>query len=464
MKRFLLFILTLTLLLAMLPGTAAAANVGSFTDVSDTDYFARAVQWALAWGVTTGTSDTTFSPKQICTRGQVVTFLWRAHGEPAPSSAYNSFADVPAESYYEKAALWAIEQGITTGTSTAPLLFSPDKPCSYAEILTFIWRAKGSPAPEFASPLTAGREGKYYKDAIDWAYCCAMLEDEGEENFDPDRLCDRGRTVAWLWREATVYVSTAADLMAAIGPGRQIFLAPGTYNLTDWADTIVADAGGSTGNPYVKLDMVHDGFEILFIGVRNLSIETGGSLTDGTAELVVEPRYANVLTFLDCDRVILSDLVIGHTVSKGNCTGGVLRFADCGRAAMSNLDLYGCGTYGIIAERCDSIQIVDSVIRDCSYGMLSLFQVADAGFGGCVFRDCEGYDMIGLRGDTNASFQSCVFLNNSWDPDWSRFLSMDERSSAVFRNCTFDRPAYFDLTDYTIPGHNVTIESPTVVD
>ncbi len=462
MKRIIPLILTLALLLAVLPGTAAA--VGTFTDVSDSDYFARAVQWALAWGVTTGTSDTTFSPELICTRGQVVTFLWRAHGEPEPKSHYNPFADVPAGSYYEKAALWAVEQGITTGTSTSPMCFSPDKPCTYAEILTFIWRAKGSPAPDFASPLTKGREGEYYKDAVDWAYCCAMLEDEGEDDFDPARPCSRGRTVAWLWLESTVYVSTAEDLMAAIGPGRQIFLYPGTYNLSGWVSDVLADSDGDTGNPYVKLELVNDGFEVVIVGVRNLSIETGGFLREGTAEIVAEPRYANVLTFLDCDRVLLTDLVLGHTPERGSCTGGVLRFADCGNAALSGLDLYGCGTYGIIAERCESIQTVDSVIRDCSYGILSLTQVADAGFGGCVFRDCSGYDMIGLRDGSGVFFQSCAFLNNTWDAGWSRFLAMDDSCAAVFLDCTFDRAAYFDLTGDRMTGKNVWIKAPTVVD
>ena len=462
MKRLLPLILTLALLLAVLPGHASA--VGGFTDVSDSDYFATAVEWAVAWGVTTGTSETTFSPELICTRGQVVTFLWRAHGEPEPLAVHNAFEDVPAGSYYEKAALWAIEQGITTGTSSEPLLFSPDKPCTYAQILTFIWRAKGCPAPEFASPLTAGREGEYYKDAVDWAYCCAMLEDEGEEDFDPGRPCDRGRTVAWLWRESTVYVSTAEDLMAAVGPGRQIFLAPGTYDLTEWADGVVEANGGDTGNNYVKLERVHDGVEILIVGVRNLSIETGGFLAEGTAEIVVEPRYANVLTFLDCDRVSLSRLVLGHTPDKGYCTGGVLRFADCGSAALADLDLYGCGTYGIIAERCGSIQTVDSVIRDCSYGIMSLAQVADAGFGGCVFRDCEGFDMIGLRDGSSAFFLSCAFVDNTWDEGWSHFLSLDASSAAAFLDCTFDRPAYFDLTGDYMAGKNVTIEAPTVVD
>ena len=460
-KRLIPFALICALLLAALPMTAAAANIGDFEDVSDSDYFARAVEWALDWGVTNGTSDTTFSPELQCTRAQVVTFLWRAHGEPEPSTGYNPFADVPSGSWFERAAVWAVEEGITTGTSEVPKLFSPDEPCTYAEILTFIWRAKGSPAADFASPLTAGHENEYYAPAVDWAYGNAMLEDEDFDAFDPDRPCDRGRTVAWLWRESTVYVSTAEDFMAAIGPGRQIFLAPGTYNLSEWANAVAHDTLGNTGNPYVKLDLVHDGYEILIIGVRNLSIETGGALTEGTAEIVVEPRYANVLTFLDCDRVLLADLVMGHTPDKGNCTGGVVRFADCGRVALTGMDLYGCGTYGVIAERCESVLALYSVIRDCSYGLLSLVDVPDAGFAFCEFRDSEGYDMVGLRDGSSAVFQTCSFVNNSWEEKWSHFLSMDESSDITFRDCAFDQRAYYDLTG-GMDGMNVTLEAPTV--
>ena len=224
-----------------------------------------------------------------------------------------------------------------------------------------------------------------------------------------------------------------------------------------------AVAAGDTGNPYVKLELVTDGFEVLIDGVRNLSIETNGAFTEDTAEIVVEPRYANVLNFLDCDRIILADLVLGHTPEKGYCTGGVLHFTDCGRVAMADLDLYGCGTYGIIAERCASIQTVDSVIRDCSYGLLDMTQVADAGFGGCVFRDCSGFTMIGLRGGS-VSFSSCEFVRNTWDEGWCHFLSLREGSAAVFLDCTFDRPAYFDLTGDSMTGQDVTIKSPVVVD
>ena len=459
-KRILSLVIVLAMLALALPVTASAEYVG-FQDVSSDDYFATAVQWAVSWGVTNGPSETTFSPERICTRGQVVTFLWRAHGEPEPKAEVNPFADVPAGSYYDRASLWAVEEGITTGTSDEPMLFSPDKPCTYGEILTFIWRAKGSPAPAFSSYLTRDWADSYYKDAVTWADNNAMLEDEGD-SFDPDRPCSRGRTVAWLWRESTVYVSDAEGLMAAIGPGHQIFLGPGVYNLTEWVHAHTGVDALGMDNPYVSLELVNDGYEVVIRGVRNMSIAPGGSSAPGPVELVVEPRYANVLTFESCDRVLLSDMVMGHTPVQGYCTGGVLCFRDCGRIALSGMDLYGCGTYGIVAERVDSIQTVDSVIRDCSYGLLDFAQVTDAGFGDCEFRDCEGFDMLSFR-ESAVWFQYCSFLNNVWEPDYSHFLWLDSGSAAHFMGCTFDRASYFDLTGGDLAGKSVTIESPKVV-
>ena len=460
-KRILSLVIVLAILALALPVTASAEYVG-FQDVSSDDYFATAVQWAVSWGVTNGTSETTFSPELICTRGQVVTFLWRAHGEPEPAAAENPFEDVPAGSYYDRATLWAKEQGIANGTSDTPMLFSPDEPCTYAQILTFIWRAKGCLTPSFSSPLTEGWPDAYAyaRDAVDWAYENAMLEDEGE-HFDPDRPCSRGRTVAWLWREAQVYVSNAADLMKYIGPGREIHLHAGVYNLTEWVKQILSEDNLDTGNPYVMLDLVNDGYEIVIHDVRNLTINTDGYLTQGKVELVVEPRYANVLTFDDCDQIVLSGMTMGHTTAQGYCTGGVLCFRDCGRAALTGMDLYGCGTYGIVGLRTDSIQTVDSVIRECSYGLLELTKVKDVGFGDCVFRDCTGFDMLCLR-ESGATFQSCSFQNNVWDEDFCHFLAIDADSAATFRACTFDQAAYDDLTDGRLDGKAVTLEAPVV--
>ena len=110
-----------------------------FYDVNPGMYYEKAVLWAVEEGITNGTSTTTFSPDANCTRAQIVTFLWRAAGQPEPKTTARPFNDVSPGMYYEKAVLWAVEEGITNGTSTTT--FSPDDNCTRAQIVTFLYRA-----------------------------------------------------------------------------------------------------------------------------------------------------------------------------------------------------------------------------------------------------------------------------------------------------------------------------------
>ena len=169
----------------------AASNL-PFTDVPGGAYYADAVQWALDNGVTTGTTATTFSPNDTCTRGQVVTFLWRAKGEPAPKTAANPFADVKTGDYYYNAVLWAVEQGITTGTSATA--FSPTDTCTRAHIVTFLWRCLGQP----------GRtgQGTWYDDAVNWANGAGLLSGTAQA-FSPGADCPRADVVTYLYRALT---------------------------------------------------------------------------------------------------------------------------------------------------------------------------------------------------------------------------------------------------------------------
>ena len=117
-----------------------------FTDVKTSNYYYKPVLWAVENGITTGTSATTFSPNAACTRGQVVTFLWHANGDPEDIAKSNPFGDVKSINYYYKPVLWAMEHGITSGTTENS--FSPNQTCTRAQIVTFIWKSKGSPLPQ----------------------------------------------------------------------------------------------------------------------------------------------------------------------------------------------------------------------------------------------------------------------------------------------------------------------------
>ena len=169
-----------------------------FNDVKSGDYFYDAVNWAVEKGITTGTSATTFSPNASCTRAQIVTFLWRASGSPEPKTASNPFTDVAANAYYRKAVLWAVENGITTGTSATT--FSPDAPCTRAQGVTFLWRANGSKAASAAASFTDVASDAYYAPAVAWAAEQNVTGGVGNGLFSPDTTCTRAQNVSMLYR------------------------------------------------------------------------------------------------------------------------------------------------------------------------------------------------------------------------------------------------------------------------
>ena len=169
-----------------------------FTDVPAGSYYEDAVIWAVDKGITTGTSTTTFNPNGICTRAQAVTFLWRAAGSPAAKSSAMPFADVKAGSYYETAVLWAVENGITKGTSDT--MFSPDATCSRAQIVTFLWRSQKSPAAGTANPFADVKSTAYYADAVLWAVKEDITKGTTSTTFSPDADCTRAQIVTFLYR------------------------------------------------------------------------------------------------------------------------------------------------------------------------------------------------------------------------------------------------------------------------
>lgn len=170
----------------------------SFTDVADKAYYRDAVAWAVENGITKGTTATTFSPNATCTRAQAVTFLWRTAGSPKPETRTMPFADVPVGSYYYDAVLWAVENGITKGTSDTT--FSPDSTCSRAQIVAFLWRSEKSPAAGTANPFADVKSTAYYADAVLWAVKEDITKGTTNTTFSPDADCTRAQIVTFLWR------------------------------------------------------------------------------------------------------------------------------------------------------------------------------------------------------------------------------------------------------------------------
>ena len=171
-------------------------EISPFSDVSTSAYYYEAVKWAQEKGITGGIGNGLFGPNQPCTRAQIVTFLWRAAGSPEPKSM-SSFSDVSADSYYAKAVAWAVENGITTGTGDGK--FSPDATCTRAQSVTFLFRAIGKlvdSKAEFSDVLT----DSYYANAVAWAVENGVTNGIGDGLFGPDNSCTRAQIVTFLYR------------------------------------------------------------------------------------------------------------------------------------------------------------------------------------------------------------------------------------------------------------------------
>ena len=173
-------------------------QTGVFVDVAEGSYYEEAVDWAVENGITTGTGNNYFTPDGICTRAQAVTFLWRVAGSPTPKTEAMPFEDVLDGSYYYEAVLWAVENGITVGTSATT--FSPELTCSRAHIVTFLWRAANSPSAKTANPFTDVAADAYYIDAVLWAVKHKITIGTTLSTFSPDEGCTRAQIVTFLYR------------------------------------------------------------------------------------------------------------------------------------------------------------------------------------------------------------------------------------------------------------------------
>lgn len=181
------------------PAHSAAANGdAAFIDVFDTDFYYESVLWAVNAGVTTGTSSNTFSPKNNCSRAEIVTFLWNNAGRPEPSAEETPFVDVKESSWYYKAVLWAVENGITSGTSATT--FSPTSICTRSQAVTFLWNAFGKPAQTTNdNPFNDVKEMSWYYQPVLWAAENRITSGTSKTTFSPNAICTRGEIATFLY-------------------------------------------------------------------------------------------------------------------------------------------------------------------------------------------------------------------------------------------------------------------------
>lgn len=179
---------------AAVPSASGKPTVGGFSDVTQDSYYADAVLWATNSAIAKGTSANTFSPNDSCTKAEILTFIWRAAGEPTPTIS-NPFSDVPGGSYYYQAALWAYQNGIVSGPT-----FAGKTPCTRSLAVTCLWKAVGSPSVSPANQFSDVSSGANYAQAVAWAVNSGVTNGMATNIFSPNAVCSRGQIVTFLYR------------------------------------------------------------------------------------------------------------------------------------------------------------------------------------------------------------------------------------------------------------------------
>lgn len=248
-----------------------------------------------------------------------------------------------------------------------------------------------------------------------------------------------GFDVAWIAdarvieinRIKTVEAKNAEEFLNAIDRYTNIILTGNSYNLSEVDFSKI-------NNPNLRFEDVFDGEEIIVEDITNLTI-SGDSQTE--TKLLVETRYANVLTFYMCAGISLKNFTAGHTKEQGYCVGGVLKFENTDFVDVENCKLFGCGTYGIITDGSGYINITDSEIYECTYGLVDLYRSGSIVFDNCVFRDSEGFAMFGFNECIDVSVKNSEIKNNH-SSEWSEFVEVYDSENITFENCSFKDNTY----------------------
>ena len=238
-----------------------------------------------------------------------------------------------------------------------------------------------------------------------------------------------------------VQVDTVEDFLEAIQPGATILFAPGYYNFSQYIEEVWAEEGETwnKNHPYVNLKECFDGVEIVIQHVDGLFISGDN---ENLTEIVIDPRYAQVLNFEECNNISLSGLTMGHT-EIGDCSGNVLNFYGCQNINLSAMDLYGCGVYGIGSyDGTGEMYVYSSTIRDCAYGALEILD----GDGRFEFRNCsltgsEAYDRYEKSPHSELAFYECMFGDN--ETSYYMFLEDIYTEDCIWsENCTYPEYGY----------------------
>ena len=311
-RRVIALVLVAVLIFGVAPISFATEN--PFVDVSSGDYYYDPVLWAVKNGITSGIDATHFGPTATCTRAQVVVFLWRANGSPEPEKANNPFTDVEPGSFYEKAVLWAVEQGITSGISATA--FGPNEGCTRAQVVTFLWCAAGKPKPAKTDNPFTDVTRSYYYDAVLWAVSHDPQITSGTTKtlFSPYQTCIRGQIVTFLYRAVKDQPPVEEDPLSIISQPQGASIADGHKV------TLTVDVSGGT-LPYTYQWHVNG---IVINGANSASYTTGeaGSytctITDGNGKSITT-NAAVVTVYGTSDKPYrITYKLVEYNVNKGD--------------------------------------------------------------------------------------------------------------------------------------------------
>ncbi|MBC2581918.1 cell wall-binding repeat-containing protein [Clostridium sp. DJ247] len=241
-----------------------------------------------------------------------------------------------------------------------------------------------------------------------------------------------------------VTVSNSKELIQNIAPNTKIILKSGDYNLLE---PKVLD------NKYIQYNQVFDGYEIVIKDVNNFTIEAEQG---AKVNLLIDPRYAYVMHFINSKNINISGIVAGHYPDKGHCTGGVFKFDNCKDVQINNSDLFGCGTEGLTLDTVDKLQFTNSTIRDCSYGIMTINNSTNINFDNSTFKDNKEYYLINVL-HSDANFEKCAIINNKILSDYSENLfNLDIYSKVSVSNSTIENNLSKTLTN---EKDNITIKN-----
>lgn len=235
--------------------------------------------------------------------------------------------------------------------------------------------------------------------------------------------------------QETVEVSTAKEFLENIKSNTTIILKDGVYNLSE-VDNV--------DNKSVTKSEVFDGYEYIANSVSGLEIKAADN---AEVTVVVEPRYANVLCFNNCNNIALNNIIAGHTVDKGECRGGVVMLDNTTNTNIKNCKFYGCGTYGINGYNSSDIHVYGTEMYECTHGGLDMIGCQNAEFNSCVFRDCSGFSLFAFRNCRGMHVTDSIIKNNENGTEYASFISGGTSKDIVFSNCTFENNEYQIFTD-----------------